>query len=104
MLFAPAKYSDLRAMVESFFKTKKTPIDFEQEIGEGNDGRQWTAMGRFVAAVAGIGTLLLIISNPMKGRLAILSLALVIAVISSLMMKAGKRSDISMPIDNEQQL
>lgn len=93
MLFAPAKDSEHREMVDKFFKVMKTPIDFEQEIGDGNDVRQLTAIGRFGAAVAGFIALLLVIPNPIEGRLAILALALVIGSVSALMIKAGMKSD-----------
>ena len=91
MLFAPAKDSAHRAMVDSFFKLMKTPIDFEKEIGEGNDLRQLTAIGRFGAAVAAFIALLLLIPNPIEGRLLILALALVIGGVSALMIKAGRK-------------
>lgn len=92
-LFAPAKDSEHRAMVDQFFQTMKTPIDFEKEIGEGNDLRQLTAIGRFGAAVAGFIALLLFIPNPIEGRLAILALVLVIGSISVLMINAGRKPD-----------
>ena len=65
----------------------KTPIDFEQEIGEGNDIRQLTAIGRFGVAIAVFIALLLFIPNPVEGRLAILVLALVIGGVSGLRLK-----------------
>ena len=92
-LFAPAKHSEHRAKVDDFFKLMKTPIDFEKEIGEGNDLRQLMTIGRFGIAVAIFITLLLFIPNPPKGRLAILILATVIGIISGLMIKAGKKED-----------
>jgi SSS family transporter len=92
ILFAPAKNSEHRAMVDRFFKTMKTPIDFEKEIGKGNDSRQLTSIGNFGAAVAGFIALLLIIPNPIEGRLLILILALVIGGVSALMIRAGKKS------------
>ena len=93
MLFAPDKNSEHRMMVDSFFKLMKTPIDFEKEIGEGNDLRQLSAIGRFGAVVAGFIALLLLIPNPMEGRVAILVLALVIGGVSGLMIMAGRKSD-----------
>ena len=79
--------------MDDFFKLMKTPIDFEKEIGEGNDLRQLMTIGRFGIAVAIFITLLLFIPNPPKGRLAILILATVIGIISGLMIKAGKKED-----------
>ena len=67
----------------------RTPIDFENEIGEANDLRQLTFIGRFGAAIACFVVLLLFIPNPLEGRIAILVLAMVIGVISVLMIKAG---------------
>ena len=90
-LFAPTKDSEHRLMVDDFFKTMKTPIDFEKEIGEGNDLRQLTVIGRFGAAVAVFIALLLFIPNPIKGKIAILILALFIGGISALMIRAGRK-------------
>jgi len=91
MLFAPTEGSDHRRMVDKFFKTMKTPIDFEKEIGEGNDTKQLTAIGGFGASVAVFIGLLLFIPNPIEGRLAILALALVIGGVSALMIWAGRK-------------
>ena len=93
MLFAPSTNSKHRAKVDSFFKLMKTPIDFEKEIGEGNDLRQLTAIGGFGLAVAGFIALLLFIPNPMEGRMAILVLAIVIGGVSGLMIRAGRKSE-----------
>ena len=60
MFFAPSKDSEHRQKVDEFFVLMKTPVDFEKEVGEGNDLRQLTFIGRFGAAVAGFVALLLI--------------------------------------------
>jgi len=91
-LFAPAQNSEHREKVDEFFKTMKTPIDFEKEIGEGNDLRQLTTIGWFGAAVAVFIGLLLFIPNPTQGRMVILVLALVIGVVSGLMIRAGRKT------------
>ena len=92
ILFAPAKDSEHRAMVDRFFKLMKTPIDFEKEIGEGNDLRQLNVIGRFGITVAGFIALLLFIPNPIEGRMAILVLALVKGGISLLMIRGGGKN------------
>lgn len=94
-LFAPSKNSAHRQMVDKFFTNMKTPIDFEKEIGEGNDHSQLNIIGRFGIAVTGFITLMLLIPNPLPGRLVILVLALMIGAISLLMLKAGKQSNSS---------
>ena len=91
-LFAPSQNSAHRQMVDKFFSNMKTPIDFEKEIGEGNDASQLTAIGRFGVAVAGFVALMLIIPNPFEGRMVILVLAVIIGAISVFMLKAGKKS------------
>ena len=90
--FAPSKTSEHRNKVNKFFKNMKKPIDFENEVGEGNDDQQLTIIGRFGAAVTAFVTLLLIIPNPLEGRLAILALAIMIGTISVLMLKAGNKA------------
>jgi len=89
--FAPAKDSVHRIMVDQFITTMQTPIDFETEIGQGNDMAQLKVIGWFGAAIAGFVAMMLIISNPVEGRLAIATLALVIGSVSALMIKAGSR-------------
>jgi Na+/proline symporter len=91
-LFAPAQDSLHRQMVDRFFTKMKTPIDFENEIGAGNDMSQLIIIGRFGAAISAFVLLMLLIPNPLEGRIAILVLALMIGAISVLMLKAGKKS------------
>ncbi|MEP2600447.1 MAG: hypothetical protein ABJH28_03120, partial [Paraglaciecola sp.] len=43
-IFAPAKNTPHRLMVDAFITRMKTPIDFEKEIGEDNDLTQLTAI------------------------------------------------------------
>ena len=90
--FAPAVGSDHRNMVDKFITNMKTPIDFKTEVGESNDLAQLNVIGKFGAAIAIFIAFMLIIPNPMGGRLAIASLALVIGSISAWMIKAGSKS------------
>jgi len=92
MMFAPSKGSEHRERVDKFFHNMRTPIDFEKEVGAGNDNQQLTLIGRFGAAVTAFVVLLLIIPNPLEGRLAILALAIMIGTISVLMLKAGNKA------------
>jgi len=90
-LFAPPKGSEHRNMVDQFITTMKTPIDFDAEIGQGNDLAQLKVIGWFGAAIAVFIALMLIIPNPVDGRLAITTLALIIGSVSALMIKAGSK-------------
>jgi len=89
--FAPPKGSEHRNMVDQFITTMKTPIDFNAEIGQGNDLAQLKVIGWFGAAIAIFIALMLIIPNPIDGRLAITALALIIGSVSTLMIKAGSK-------------
>jgi len=91
-LFAPAKDSPHRTMVDAFITNMKTPIDFEEEVGEGNDLAQLKTIGYFGGVVSVFIALLLIIPNPPDGRLAILALALIIGSVSALMIRAGSKA------------
>lgn len=87
--FAPPRDSEHRNMVDKFITTMKTPINFIEEVGQGNDKAQLKVIGLFGAAVAIFIALMLIIPNPAGGRIAIASLALIIGSISGLMIKTG---------------
>ena len=87
--FAPAKGSAHRTMVDTFLTTMKTPIDFETEVGAANDTAQLKVIGTFGAVIAGFIGLMLFIPNPLEGRLAIASLALIIGSVSALMIRAA---------------
>ena len=92
IFFAPAVESKHRKHVDKFFEIMKTPVDFNAEIGQANDAAQLTIIGRFGAAIAGFVALMLIIPNPIEGRLTILSLALIIGGISAVMIRAGSKT------------
>ena len=96
IFFAPDEDSKHRAMVNDFFKVMKTPIDFEKEIGEGNDLTQLIEIGRFGLIIAVFIALLLFIPNPMEGRILILILALFIGIVSGLMLRAGRKKPKSL--------
>jgi Na+/proline symporter len=80
-----------RERVNRFFKKMHTPVDFEHEVGPGSDRRQLTLMGRFTLVVATFVTMLLFLPNAWSGRLCILTLALGMGVVGSLLCHAGKK-------------
>jgi len=89
--FAPPKGSEHRNMVDQFIATMTTPIDFDTEVGQGNDLAQLKVIGGFGAAIAIFIALMLIIPNPKDGRLAITALALIIGGVSVFMIKLSSR-------------
>ena len=91
IFFAPAIESKHRKHVDRFFEIMTTPVDFATEVGKANDDKQLTIIGRFGAAIAGFVALMLIIPNPIEGRLTIAALALIIGGISALMIRPGSK-------------
>ena len=89
--FAPAKDSVHRTMVDNFITTMKTPIDFDTEVGQGNDAAQLRVIGKFGLAIALFIAAMLIIPNPLGGRLTIAVLALTIASMSAVMIRSGSK-------------
>ncbi len=90
--FAPALGSAHRNKVEDFITKMKTPINFDTEIGEGNDLAQLKVIGRFGISIAIFIAAMLVIPNPPGGRLAIAVLALTIGGISMLMIRKGSET------------
>ena len=80
-------------MVDKFIINMKTPIDFKSEVGAANDLRQLNIIGRFGLAVSIFVAMMLIIPNPIGGKLTIAALALIIGGISLLMVKAGSKAE-----------
>jgi SSS family transporter len=89
--FAPAKDSEHRKMVDNFITTMKTPIDFDSEVGAANDWAQLKVIGLFGTVIAVFIALMLLIPNPLGGRITIATLALIIGSLSGLMILASKR-------------
>jgi SSS family solute:Na+ symporter len=54
---------------ETFFETMAKPIDFETEIGDSFDGRQLVVMGNASLVLGGLLGLIVLIPNPLWGRL-----------------------------------
>jgi len=94
--FAPSAGSEHRKMVDKFITEMKTPIDFQSEVGQSNDGAQLKVIGRFGLAIAAFIALMLVIPNAVEGRLAIAALALIIGGISAMMIRASIR--LSTPV------
>jgi hypothetical protein len=90
--FAPPVGSPHRQQVEAFIQNMKTPIDFEAEVGQGNDQRQLKVIGIFGAAIAAFIAAMLLIPNPLGGRVAIASLAFIIGAVSTVMIRRGSNT------------
>jgi len=84
--------NEYRQQVDHFFKQMRTPVDFQREVGAGNDDVQLRLLGRFGLAVTIFIALLLFVPNSWQGRLAILSMAGFIGIVSGAMLWAGRKT------------
>jgi Na+/proline symporter len=78
--------------VRSFYERMHTPVDFKAEVGEGNDARQLITLGTFATVMGGFVCLLLLIPNPLSGRLMILFVAGFMLGVGQLMVFLGRRT------------
>lgn len=62
------------ARVETFFKQMRTPVNFDQEMGAaaGNDAQQYRTLGLMCLIYGAFVVLLVLIPNPLSGRLSML--------------------------------
>jgi Na+/proline symporter len=59
--------------VKAFFEQVETPVDFAREIGEANDSQQYRLMGVLCLIYGAFTTGMVLIPNPLAGRVAILA-------------------------------
>ncbi len=87
--FSSAAYKET---VERFFIKKRTPIDFEKEVGEPNDQHQMAMLGTF-ACILGVFVLCLcaIPGNDLQGRMYIAFVALMILSVGIPMLYLGRK-------------
>lgn len=82
-----------KAKVDAFFENMHTPIDFEKEVGQGNDHQQLHILGLFSVIVGVFVALLMILPNPMEGRLAIGFVAVFVGGVGGVFMYLGRKPD-----------
>ena len=75
----------------AFYAKMENPIDFEKEVGEGNDSFQLIMIGRFALVLALMFLLLLFPVDSAAGRWVVLSISGIVGGIGLLMITAGKR-------------
>ncbi|QQE11589.1 hypothetical protein JD969_19220 [Planctomycetota bacterium] len=85
-----------RKQADDFFKTMRTPIDFDKEVGDANDGQQGKIVGSICMFIGGcISALILIPGNTwgIDGRLGILFVGGVVAAVGTLLYFSGRKHD-----------
>jgi hypothetical protein len=69
----------------------KTPVDFKREIGEDNDAQQCRLLGLLCLIYGAFITLLVLIPNPMRGRLALLACGGMVLAVGGLLYWNSRR-------------
>jgi Na+/proline symporter len=80
-----------RERERKFFERMETPVDFEKEVGGGNDATQARLIGRVILLIAALLCLLLFLPNPVSGRLIILTLVILVGAVGGLLVWAARR-------------
>lgn len=93
MPFWPTAGAAYRQKVQVFFETIHRPIDFEAEVGDGNDLSQLKIIGFFALVVGVFITSLMVLPNPAQGRLAILFVGGFVGVVGAIFIALAKRSE-----------
>lgn len=88
---APELY---KKQVQEFFDRMLTPVDFEKEIGIPNDLRQLKIIGSFAAVIGGVICALVLLPNPLIGRLGILFVGGFVLGVGGVFVWLGKRSEL----------
>lgn len=88
-----------RERIEEFYHVMHTSVDFRREVGEGNDLRQLKLVGIYVVITGLLMSLLMLIPNPVEGRILIGIISLIIVLLGLLMWFMGVRSFVEKKIE-----
>lgn len=80
-----------KALTKQFYHDMHRPVDFEKEVGQANDRAQLQLIGRLSLALGLLILLLLVVPNPLAGRLTILGIGSGIALIGGGMLLAARK-------------
>jgi len=86
-----------KRQAQEFFDRMLTPVDFEKEIGIPNDLRQLKIIGSFAAVIGGVICMLVLLPNPLIGRLGILFVGGFVLGVGGVFIWLGKRSELEAP-------
>ncbi len=83
-----------KRQAQDFFDRMLMPVDFEKEIGAPNDLRQLKIIGNFAAIIGGLICTLVLLPNPLIGRLGILFVGGFVLVVGGVFIWLGQRSEL----------
>jgi solute:Na+ symporter, SSS family len=88
--FRKRETSNQQRATKAFYQQMLTPVDFDKEIGRNNDYQQLFTMGWLSLILGLVLSTLLLIPNPLAGRMVIFGISGTITVIGALMLWAAK--------------
>jgi hypothetical protein len=91
-LFYGSSSSEHKQRVDRFFTAMNTPIDFKKEVGEGKDVVQSKTLGILCLIYGGFVLLMVLVPNPLMGRLAFLFCGGLIGGVGLLLYRASKKN------------
>ncbi len=83
-----------KRQAQGFFDRMLMPVDFEKEIGAPNDLRQLKIIGSFAAIIGGLICTLVLLPNPLIGRLGILFVGGFVLGVGGVFIWLGQRSEL----------
>ena len=83
-----------KRQAQGFFDRMLMPVDFEKEIGAPNDLRQLKIIGSFAAIIGGLICMLVLLPNPLIGRLGILFVGGFVLGVGGVFIWLGQRSEL----------
>jgi len=94
--FLPALFwgrtaADERTRIAGFFVRMRTPVDFAKEVGESNDAKQLQLVGGFSLVLGIFVSALVLVPNPVGGRLCIAAVAGVMLAVGATLLWAARR-------------
>lgn len=79
-----------KATISAFFKRTRTPVDFQAEIGEGNDRQQMRMIGTLALLLGIFIALFLLFPNEWNGRLQIAAVASAVGGMGAFLLAASR--------------
>ena len=97
LFYRPAEGSDYDRTADEFFRRMRTPIDFEREVGQDSTAMQARLIGRLTLFFGLFIGCMVLIPNPLAGRLYILACALIPLSVGAGLMWYARRHAASNP-------
>lgn len=90
--YKPEKYPKYVESVETLFKDMRTPVDFDKEVGAENDNslQQARTLGALALVYGIFIALLVLVPNPVSGRLAILGCSFIMLGVGAFLFYKGR--------------